>query len=560
MCSESISDKGEESCSDESENSSKENQTDIKHSRNHSYRKESNSQIPPLPVLHPHHLSKNLLPTSFPDVSSTEKADCNLISTSFNIPSNTLTTSFNHSSHLSLLNTFFASTSFNKPLYKTHMNPVSTSTVTSTNSSQSFNISDGLMTTSFGSLSINERKATASSRLAENSIDATMNKSVLNEIQYSLDSVSDTTITANLTQDNSFMSTPFNNPTHDSIDVSSDLLKSSLNNMDSNIMSTSFSTLGTSIQNPYDCSLSNLVTSKSESIISSPSLKNTKSPGINDFAPKTFSDSVTTNKSSSFHSSHSNLVSTSFNFLQNHVQDPRNSSSKGFNNEQSLTGKKQVDFNVPPPPPSLTNSFTNYLQNLPRKNLPISRSTSGLADIDESIQKLSSIKTRNVTSHLLQKQNSTSNILQAQQKYNSIKPSRYRLNYDLDYISFHGSCDNINIHSTTNNTKLGTSQFSSTYNMQSRFDNRHSKILSPQNSTNINVSKEIKVSSNVPPLPIISTPTSNSISCSPFSTFVDTTITNDKPKVKFSDTVTHILVPGTVSILICEILVFKYIK
>ncbi|XP_076682069.1 WD repeat-containing and planar cell polarity effector protein fritz isoform X2 [Andrena cerasifolii] len=548
LCSDSISDKGEESCSDESDNSTKENRIDIKHSKSPIYRKESNSQIPPLPVLPAHHLNKSLLPASFSDVSSSEKNDCNLISTSFNVPSNTpATTSFNHSSHLSLLNTFFASTSFNKPLYKTHGNPASTSTVTSTSSSQSFNISDDLMTTSFGSLSVNERKAVVSNRLAENSVGATLNKAILGEMQYSLDSVSDDTITTNSAQENSFMSTPFNNPTYESVtlDVPSDLLRSSLDNMESNIMSTSFSTLGTSIPNTYDCSLSNLIASKCDSTISS-SLKSTKSSvATNDFASKTFSDSVVTNKTtSSFHSSHSNLSSTSFNFLDDQVQDFRNSNPKGFNNEQSLAGKKQVDFSVPPPPPSLTNSFASYLQNLPKKNLPLSRSTSGLADIDESIKKFSSIRTRNVTSHLLQRQNSTSNILQTQQKYSNIKPSRYRLNYDLDYISFHGSCDNINIHSSTNNTKLGASQFSSTYSMQNRFDNRHSKILS-QNSTNVSVNKETKVSSNVPPLPIISTPTSNPISCSPFSTFTDTTIANEKPKVKFSDTVTHILVPGT---------------
>ncbi|XP_076625575.1 WD repeat-containing and planar cell polarity effector protein fritz isoform X2 [Colletes latitarsis] len=559
LCSDSTSDKGEESFSDESENSSKGNQTDIKHSKNHSYRKESNSQIPPLPILDPHHLNKNLLPTSFTsDISASEKADCNLVSTSFNIPSSALTTtSFNHSSHLSLLNTFFASTSFNKPLYKTHANPTPTSTVTSTNSSQSFNnISDDLMTTSFGSLSMNERKAVVSNRLTENSVDITLNKGLLGEMQYSLDSVSDNTVTTTLTQDNGFTSTPFNNPTYETLDVSSDLLRSSLDNVDNNIMSTSFSTLGTNIPSPYDSSFTNLISSKADSTITSSSLRNIKSSvAMNDFTPKTLPDSITANKlTSNLHSSHSNFMSTSFNFLDNQVQDSRNCISKNSINGdshnviklQQSVGKKVGDVNIPPPPPSLTNSFTNYFQNLPRKNLPLSRSTSGLADIDESIQKFSSIRTRNVTSHLLQRQNSTSNILQVHHKYSNIKPSRYRLNYDLDYISFHGSCDNINIHSSTNSMKLGASQFPSAYSVQNRFDNRHSKLVSSQNSTNISVSKETKISSNIPPLPVISTPTSSSMSCSPFSTFTDTTLTsNEKPKVKFSDTVTHIFVPDT---------------
>ncbi|CAK9801233.1 WD repeat-containing and planar cell polarity effector protein fritz [Anthophora quadrimaculata] len=559
LCSNSTSDKGEESCSDESENSSKENHTDIKQSKSHNYKKESNCQIPPLPVLHPHPLNKNLLSASFTDVSCGEKTDSNVESRSFAIPSNTLTTtSFNHSTHFSLSNTFFTSTSFNKPLYKTHANPISISTMTSTNNSQSFNnISDDLMTTSFGSLSLNEQKTAISNRFTENSVDTTLNTVLRGEIQFPLDKISNDTITTNLAQDNSFMSTPFNNPTYESVttDVSSDLLRSSLDNIDNNIMTTSFSTLGTDIANSYN-SFNDLTITKSESNTPPSPLKTIKpSVTMNDVTSKTLPDSVIVNKlTSSFHNSHSNLASTSFNFLENQVPDSCNSSLKGLNNEDNhniiklqppLVTKKQVDFNIPPPP-SLTNSFTNYFQSLPKKNLPLSRSTSGLADIDESIHKFSSVRTRNITSHVLQRQNSASNILQDQHKYNNTKPSRYRLNYDFNYISLHGSCDNIDMHSSTNNIKLASSQFSSTCGTQNRFDSRYSKLVLSQNSTNTSISKESKISSNIPPLPIISPPTSSSISCSPFSTFSDTTLTtNEKPKVKFSDTVTHILVPGT---------------
>ncbi|XP_031834226.1 WD repeat-containing and planar cell polarity effector protein fritz [Nomia melanderi] len=557
LCSDSMSDKEEKSYSDESENSSKENQTDVKHSKSYSYKKESKSQIPPLPILDPHNLNKNLLPASFSDVSSTENTDCNLVSTSFNMPN--ATSSYNHSSHLSLLNTFFATTSFNKPLYKTHAtHPTQTSAITSTNSIKSFsNISDDLMTTSFGSLSVNERKIVVPNRLADNSIDTAQNKSILDEIQYSLDTVSNNAVSTKLTQENSFMSTPFNNPIYETValDVPSSLLRSSLDNIDSNIMSTSFSTLGTNIPNSYDTSFNNLKTGETDSTVSSTSIKNMKSSvTMNDFTSKTLSDSSTANKlSSSFHSNHTNLMSTSFNFLDNEIQDSRSNTVKNINNDeshktmklqQSLAEKKLGDINIPPPPPSLTTSYTSYFHNLPKKNLPLSRSTSGLADIDEPIQTFSPIRARNISTHLLQKQNSTTNILQTHYKHGNVKPSRYRLNYDLDYISFHGSCDNI--HSSSNNTKLNTSKFSSAYSTQNRFDNRHSKLILPQNSTNISVSKESKISSNIPPLPIISTPTSSSISCSPFSTFPDATSTStEKPKVKFSDTVTHIFVPDT---------------
>ncbi|XP_012166342.2 WD repeat-containing and planar cell polarity effector protein fritz isoform X1 [Bombus terrestris] len=556
LCSDSISDKGEVSYSDESDNFSKENQTDIK-SKCHNYKKETSNQIPPLPVLHPHTLHKNLLSTSFTDISPNEKTDCNLETKSFSISNNTLTTtSFHHSSHLSLPNTFFTSTSFNKPLYKIHAHPTSVSTMSSTSNSQSLNnISDDLMTTSFGSLSLNERKTGISNRINENSVDTTLKKVLRGEMQLPLDNIPNDTITTNLVQENSFMSTPFNSLTHESVtsDVSSNLLKSSLDNIDNNIMSTSFSTLGTDISNPYDKSFNDLVTTKSDSNTVSSPLKNIKpSVTISNFVSKTHSDSVVTNKlTCNLHNNHSNLASTSFNFLDNQVKDSCNGSSNNFNNDdnpsivklqQPFLGKKQVDFNIPPPP-SLTNSFTNYFQSLPKKNLPLSRSTSGLADIDESIKKFSSIRTRNVNSYLLQRQNSASNILQDQPKYTNIK-SRCRFNYDFGYISLHGSCDNIDMHSS-NNMRLGNSQFSSTYGAQNRFD-RHSKLVSPQNSTNTNISKESKISSNIPPLPIISPSTSSSTSCSSFPTFTDTTLTtNEKPKVKFSDTVTHILVPGT---------------
>ncbi|KAG7204560.1 hypothetical protein KM043_004984 [Ampulex compressa] len=70
ICSDSTSDKGEESLSNNSDDSVKEDDPDLKHCKNHNYRKDSNSQIPPLPVLHPHHSSNNLLPTPFSDVPS----------------------------------------------------------------------------------------------------------------------------------------------------------------------------------------------------------------------------------------------------------------------------------------------------------------------------------------------------------------------------------------------------------------------------------------------------------------------------------------------------------
>ena len=559
MCSDSISDKGEESYSDESDNFPKQNQTDIKQTKSHNYKKETSSQIPPLPVLHPHPLHKNLLPTSFTEITPDGKTECNLETKSFNIPNSTLTTtSFHHSSHLSLPNTFFTSTSFNKPLYKIHTNPTLVSTMTSTNNSQSSNnVSDDLMTTSFGSLSLNERKLGISNRINENSVDTTLKKVLRGEMQFPLDNISTDTITTNLVQENSFMSTPFNNPTYDSVtsDVSSNLLKSSLDNLDNNIMSTSFSTHGTDASNAYD-NFSDSVTTKSNSNTASSPIKNIKSSvTMNDFVSKTLCDSVATNKlASSFHNNHNNVASTSFNFLENQVQDSCNSSSNNFTSEDNSTivklqqpflGKKQVDFNIPPPP-SLTNSFTNYFQSLPKKNLPLSRSTSGLADIDESIKKFSSIRTKNVNSYLLQRQNSASNILQDQHKYN-IQSSKYRFNYDFDCISFHGSYDNIDMHSSSNNMRLGNSQFSSTYGVQNRFD-RHSKLVLTQNSTNNSINKESKISSNIPPLPIISPSTSTSISCSSFPSFTDTILaTNEKPKVKFSDTVTHIFVPGTVS-------------
>jgi len=249
-------------------------------------------------------------------------------------------------------------------------------------------------------------------------------------------------------------------------------------------------------------------------------------------------------------------MSTSFNYPESDVKGSDNAFSDAFSNEndqsikpqRSIMQEKKTDGVVPVTPPvsALSSSLTNYLHNLPRKNYPLSRSTPGLTELDESVQKFGRIV--HASPHVLQKQNSTCNVTQK----TSTSSRTYRYNYDLDYIPvFHdGTRDDTDLHNLrTTGGKFGLSQNPHlTYDVQHRlFENRHLS-KSTQNNVNANVGKEIKVFSNVPPLPVINATAANSKLCSACPSFTESAPvnSNEKPKVKFSDTVTHILVPGTV--------------
>lgn len=581
MCSDSSNEKDEqeeeeeeETYSEESGDSRKQERAGLKQLKRHNHRKTGSSQIPPLPVIHRD--LENSLSSPYTDIPSSNKSDHNLMPPSFDASNSDIltTTAFNHSSSMSISSSFLTSTSFNKSLYKTHSNFSSAAnTANIIDSSSVFNnASDDLMTTSFGSLSLTESEVTVDDQPAEAFGETPYDKlSLLNEIPYSFNGASVNVVTAGA-QGDSFVSTAFNKLMYEPEDTQPNYPASSLDTIDSNIMSTSFSTRIPSTiishNNPF-----NVLTTNSKSETTSPMLRNAKSSSemSNNSPSKTLPEVLTTTKSSSSTSSilygncH-NLMSTSFNYPEADAMPTNNikyidafdsSNDQAVKLQHPAAEKKETMFNIPPPPPSLTSSRANYLHVLPRKNYSLSRSSPGLtSDIDESVHKFSSYKTHMPpSSHILQRQNSATNIPQRQKTLSRI----YRYNYDLDYVPFHHgatTCDDADSQLLPQTVAAGSRKFDplqnfqSSYSMQRRLlENRHLS-RSSQNNASLNASKETKMSCNVPPLPVINTSSANSkiyTACSSFG--CDASVnSNEKPKVKFSDTVTHILVPpGAVS-------------
>ncbi|XP_047371047.1 WD repeat-containing and planar cell polarity effector protein fritz isoform X2 [Vespa velutina] len=563
LCSELTSDKGEESYSDESENSTKEDERSTKYPKRYNHKKNSNNHIPPLPILYPSYYDdKTLLPASLNNDPISNKTDYNIISTSFNTPSNNTlaNANFNDSSHIPVSNTFFASTSFNTPTYVTRTNLTSLSTVNSINRVQPYNkFSEDLMTTSFGNISLSKQKSSSLDRKHRDDILQLMiNKSGTNDKQYTNDlSVEDNVKT--IPEENNFISTSFNNSTYEFVldNVPSSSLIPSLSNIDNNIMSTSFSTMtcNTSVSHNSDNnSVSNIQCENTPFCYSSSIRTNDSSSNVVSQID-TSNTVIQSNKlTATLHKTKSNTLFTTTKYSESpttydsNVKAFRAEDNLYMDHHQKINKKQSNSNNDIPPPPSITSSFTNYLQNLQRKNFSLSQSTLGLTSIDESSQKISSAKVMNIAPCILQRQNSASNILQQDSCLHS-NSKTCRINSDLAYIPYHGSCDSINVTMQhTNSNKIGSTNYShSTYNLQSRLlEGRHIKIGS-QIPINSNTGKEIKTSSNIPPLPIVNTSNSNSKTYSMCPTFMDTPMStnNEKPKVKFSDTVTHILVPGT---------------
>ncbi|KAF7413526.1 hypothetical protein HZH68_002015 [Vespula germanica] len=563
LCSELTSDKGEESYSDESENSTKEDETTIKYPKRYNYKKHSNNHIPPLPILYPSYYDdKTLLPASLNNDPTSNKTDYNIISTSFNTPSNTLAnTNFNDSSHIPVSNTFFASTSFSTPTYVTRANLTSISTVNSINRVQPYNkFSEDLMTTSFGNISLGKQKSSSLDRKHRDDILQLMiNKSGTSDKQYNTNDHSVEDNVKTIPEENNFISTSFNNSTYEFVldNVPSSSLIPSLSNIDNNIMSTSFSTMtcNTSISHHSDNNSGSNLQCENTPFCYSSSIRNNDSSSNVVSQIDTSNTVIQSNKlTTTLHKAKNNALFATSKYSENPTT--YDSNIKAFRAEDNLymdhhqkICKKQSSNDVPPPP-SITSSFTNYLQNLQRKNFSLSQSTLGLTSIDESSQKISSAKVMNIAPCILQRQNSASNILQDPCLHSNSKTCR--INSDLAYIPYHGSCDSINVTMQhTNSNKIGSTNASSyshsAYNLQSRLlEGRHIKVGS-QIAINSNTGKEIKTSSNIPPLPIVNTSnSSNSKTYSMCPAFMDTPMsTNEKPKVKFSDTVTHILVPGT---------------
>ncbi|KAL6258893.1 hypothetical protein P5V15_010839 [Pogonomyrmex californicus] len=552
----------EEICSEESEDSQREERSNLRRSQKRHYKKSSSSsQIPPLPVVHPHHIVKNTLYASYNNIPSTTKTDYTLISSSFD--ASDMLTSFNRSSHIS--NSFLASTSCNKSLYNTHSNFTSTS-IGNTNNPQAFNnASDDLMTTSFGSISLIESEI-GGDQSGDNFDERPYDESSLNEIPYSFNN-SASNVTTTCAQDNSLISTPFNKPIYECDDIRSNYLTNPLDIVDNNIMSTSFGTRITSTPITHNNSI-NILTANDNCEI--PVLQSVKSTKISDkLSTRTPVDTRTMDESSHTNNTCNDLMSTSFNCPEGYVifENSDIAFSNTFDNanaqaiklQHSVTIEKETDVAIspspspsPPPPPSLINSLTNYLHGLPRKNYLLSKNTQGLSNFNE-FEKVPSNKIH-VPSRVLQTHNSmTSNISENKKTSLSLKTNRY--NYDLDYIPFQGTThirdDTDSQLSQTASKKFPSQNFhpSCCGTQHGLFESRYSSRSSQSNANMVNVNKETKIfSSNIPPLPVINTSSVNPKVYSVCPSLADAPNFNEKPKVKFSDTVTHILVPGTTQV------------
>ncbi|KAL0112775.1 hypothetical protein PUN28_012206 [Cardiocondyla obscurior] len=538
--------------SEESEDSQREERRNLKRSKKRRYKKSNSSQIPPLPIIHPHHITKKTLCASYNNIPPDTKTDYILVPSSLDTSDNTLATSFNHASHVP--SPFLASTSFNKSLYSAHSNFLPSNAGNIVNNSQVFNnASDDLMTTSFGCISFNESEPIVDDQSDNNFNERLYDKSLFNEIPYSFHE-STTNVLTTCTQDDSLISTPFNKPIYEPEDIHSNYLTNCLNVVDNNIMSTSFSTRIASTPSAHSNAANALTpNNNSETISTSRSVKSLKisdkslTKGLVDtntrITDQPFADNVCTN-----------LMSTSFNYPEGYATIESNDITfpNTFNNDQAVklqhtvTEEKETGIAVPPPP-SLISSLTNYVHGLPRKNNLLSRSAQGLSNVKESETFLP--KTH-VPSRILQKQTLTASNIPENQK-TPVSFKTYRYNYDLDYISpFHGTRDDTDLQLSQTVSRRVPRNFHPTCNVQyGLFGNRYSSRVS-QSNTNVNTSRETKRVSNIPPLPVINTSIANSKICSTCPSFADTSssLSNEKPKVKFSDTVTHILVPGTTQV------------
>lgn len=498
-----MSDKDEDSYAEddtESEEFSKKNRTRSKRASKRNYLKKSNDQAPPLPILYPT-IYNNENFTSLP--LAVEKTEPDLMSTSFN--------------NVPLIAPYASATNFIPNALVTSMpyvNPLPFNPMINPNYGQPLSNYDNL-TSPFRNLSLANRQLTPS------------------VAQSSLNSMSLENITNNSHQINNFMgSTSFTNTPYEPIVVPSSLDNSSNNNL---TMSTSFGNnllVDDGNDDTYVVGTDyNGIDKKSTGLTVLNSVKiNSQHPSHLDNLPLCTNDP----SSLSMLNSRADLMSTSFNDPDPANEDDENSCDSSTPSTAS-SKQKLSGINVPPPPPPLiTDSLANYIHNLPKKNFTLSRSTPRLTSLDN----FSITKSPNVT-----------NVLKNNQGNDNLQSTcKYRLDYDLDYIPFSNSCDNL-IDSRANFNHLKTNS----YNFPLKtVDNKNYKFMS---SSITNVSREQKLSSNIPPLPVISaSSTLNEKSSSLVTTDVSST---EKPKVKFSDTVTHILVPNTVRQFTTKLIIFN---
>lgn len=585
LCSSSESHAESESYSEESESESspRREKFSLNFTAKRPHIKNVNCHIPPLPILHPHLCSRSsLMSTSFNEITpivSPLNSDNNLMSTAFNVPSvNLISEPFSNLS----VNTICSNDSAASVYSNT--DSLSTSVNNSAKHSRSFNdVIGDLMSTSFSNLSVNDS-------IPQSLNDFTTTEKSLNNKTNSISPSIPNKVSSNtkmtLFQDSKNLTSLFNNPTYESTSFDNASNKSSsVSNIESSSISTTFSNPTSNLINKSYSDLYNGFTSTNKySMNTTPTMHGVKPPSFNTppLTSMLFNNSNASDKPSttSFYNPNGNMMSTSFSNLDTELMSDFGNSNKDLlavsssnptdnstiHNQSPIKSTKNHSAIEVPPPPSIRNSY-NYVHNLPNKNYQLSQSCLGLSDLDEPDQRFHS-RPPNTFTNVLQRQNSITSILQNHHKKNNkFKSTRtYRVNYDLDFIPSYGSCDNLSAkHSSASHVKTVSNASVNHLALNSRVqsklnESKHSKQNFLQNWANPSISKEQKMSSNVPPLPIINSPFSIPKFSNQIPTPVETTTSNEKPKVKFSDTVTHILVPGSVRFLIIKFLLYLKIR
>ncbi|KAJ8673486.1 hypothetical protein QAD02_004748 [Eretmocerus hayati] len=520
LCSDSESNEVESSSSDsKSEESRKKRRIRAKRSFQHKYLKNPSVQAPPLPVLYAP-ISNDLESTSFNEMKN--ETDVNSMSTAFPVQNDNLALSLN-----------------NCPIPKlateSYLMPVSdvapaVNNIDNTNQIQQAKDLDKLRAP-FQSLTLSQQLTPI---VAQSSLNSMSLENITNSYPIS-----------------NFIPYNFNSAQLQPNSISSELTHSLSNKLDT--ISTSFNSPSTFTESfekndtyvdanfdIQDKRVSGLTVLKSnvtdtQCVISKP--LDTNELNESAITVKPITSICNESPTHTIFTSGNDLMSTSFNDPDD-LNDDANSNSCDSSSNSNSNSKQASVSSVPPPPPLITDTLANYINYFPRRNFVLSRSTTGLSSLDDSILKFPNNKPLHAP--LQQPQNYNANLIQNRKNDSIQSTCNYALNYDLDYIPFRKSCDSLtNLHSNIHQMKTKSS------NNLSDFDNKYSKSGSSQIKPQSHEIREHRQSSNVPPLPVIS-PCPTEKSCpSSLGPMDAVSAISDKPKVKFSDTVTHILVPKT---------------
>lgn len=510
-----MSDKDESySDSTESEESFKKQKIHVKSSSKRKYSKSSKSKVPPLPVVYDPLLRNDRI-KSLPYTHVTDKTETNLMSTSFNLPNSNISShSYNAIQNINpnSIPTHVPSTwsaSFNPPLTDPNFVQTTKNSDSLMASVKNISLKDQLNITESSINSLSLENKNNSYKVVDHATSAFSGASFN---PGSMEVVPNSTMSSRNNSSNHFMSTSFTNQSSGMNFTSKNhpFVSTELKKNDDKINGLKTSVVGKNIESVNNF-LKNAAEHSDNVVITVEPAKSK----CNDFPLHPILDCA------------NDLMSTSFNDPEDFSDNTQNYCDSA-NTEPQILKQKHSKINISAS--SLINNQSNFIQNLPLKNYVPPESPGFSAE--SSVPK--------IQQHQIDK---VSNILRNHQHNSNFQSAcKYRLDYDFDYLP---------LHNTSENSSISNQIFvksSSNHNTSSKLYNKPPKVELTQSMKSINPIREKKLLSNVPPLPIISNnPVSNeklSQSTAPPDTAANVT---EKPKVKFSDTVTHILVPNNVS-------------